>query len=34
MDFMMNEDFIQVMDKLNEELQVHVESQLCHNDSS
>ncbi len=26
MDFMMNETFIQVMDKLNEELQLHVES--------
>jgi len=26
MDFMMNEVFIQVIDKLNEELQVHVES--------
>jgi hypothetical protein len=26
MDFMMNEDFIQIMDKLNEELQLHVES--------
>jgi hypothetical protein len=26
MDFMMNEAFIQVMDKLKEELQLHVES--------
>jgi len=26
MDFMMNEVFIQVMDKFNEELQVHVKS--------
>jgi hypothetical protein len=26
MDFMMNEAFIQVMDKFNEELQLHVES--------
>jgi hypothetical protein len=26
MDFMMNEIFIQVMDKFNEELQLHVES--------
>jgi hypothetical protein len=26
MDFMMNKTFIQVMDKFNEELQLHVES--------
>jgi hypothetical protein len=26
MDFMMNEVFIHVIDKLNEELQIHVES--------
>jgi hypothetical protein len=26
MNFMMNEAFIQVMDKLNEQLQLHVES--------
>jgi hypothetical protein len=26
MDFMMNEAFIQVMDKFNEKLQLHVES--------
>jgi len=26
MDFMMNEAFIQVMDKFNEELQLHVKS--------
>ncbi len=28
MDFMMNETFIQLMDKFNKELQVHVESQV------
>jgi hypothetical protein len=28
MDFMMNEAFIQVMDKLNEELQLNVESRV------
>jgi hypothetical protein len=32
MDFMMNEVFIQVMDKFNEELQVHVDLKLCHSD--
>ncbi len=35
MDFMMNEAFIQVMDKPNKELQLHVESrampQIVHN---
>jgi hypothetical protein len=27
----MNEAFIQIMDKLNEELQLHVKYRLCHN---
>jgi hypothetical protein len=34
MNFLMNKAFIQIMDKLNEELQLHLSHGLCHNDSS
>jgi hypothetical protein len=33
MSFKMNETFIQIMDKLNAELQLHVSHGLCHSDS-
>jgi hypothetical protein len=34
MNFIMNETFIQIMDKFNEELQLHVNLKLCHNNNS
>ncbi len=34
MDFMMNEIFIQVMDKFNKELQLQIESQAMPHDNS
>jgi hypothetical protein len=33
MSFIMNETFIQIMDKFNEELQLQIEPGLCHSDS-